>query len=256
MAVVVPRETLRRCFVLHRRDYSNTSLLLDLFAADGERMTVLARGAKRGRASLCPILQPFQPLWASWSGRGEVKNLNAAEAAGPPLELPGPALYCGLYLNELLTRLLVRGDTHPDLFVFYHGALQGLAASADLQTVLRQFELRLLEEMGYAPHLAQADDGPVQAEYRYLCAPDQPPRRVLAGEGGSQSIAGATLLALAAGTPLREAVMARQARDLLRRLLAPHLGPKPLKSRELFRLAQVNTASRSAMAGHGVGSGG
>jgi DNA repair protein RecO (recombination protein O) len=61
---------------------------------------------------------------------------------------------------------------------------------------------------------------------------------------------------LAAGTPLREAVMARQARDLLRRLLAPHLGPKPLKSRELFRLAQVNTASRSAMAGHGVGSGG
>ena len=241
----IPREPLQRCFVLHRRDYANTSLLLDLFSAEAGRLPVLAKGAKRGRAALGAILQPFHPLWASWAGRGEVRSLTSAEATGSPLALSGQALFCGLYLNELLIRLLERGDPHPNLFAFYHAALQGLAGGEHLETGLRQFELRLLGELGYGPLLDQAEDGPIRAEDRYHCVPGQPPRRVQAGEGGAQALQGATLLALVAGETLGEPWMAREARDLLRRLLAPHLGTRPIKSRELFRQARGKMPHRS-----------
>lgn len=236
----VAPEPLRRCFVLHRRDYGNTSLLLDLFCAETGRLPVLAKGAKRGRTPAAAILQPFRPLWANWTGRGEVRSLTSAEPAGRALELGGQALFCGFYLNELLTRLLGRGIPHPELFAFYHAALAGLAAGEPLETSLRQFELRLLGEIGYAPLLDQDESGPVSPGARYLCAAGQPPRRVLAGEGGAQAISGATLLALAAGEPLDDDQKTREARHLLRSLLAPHLGSKPLKSRELFRQARAN----------------
>jgi len=229
------RAPLQRCFVLHRRDYSNTSLILDLFCTETGRLPVLAKGAKRGRTPLTSILQPFRPLWASWSGRGEIKTLVCAEAAGQPLELQGQALICGLYVNEILMRLLGRADPHPDLFAFYHAALVNLTSGEYLETGLRQFELRLLEEMGYGPRLDQAEDGPVAAHARYLCLPGQQPRRLLPGELAEAPVTGLTLLALATGEPLDDVVKKREARQLLRSLLSPHLGPKPIKSRELFR---------------------
>ena len=242
----ITQESLQLCFVLHRRDYGNTSLILDLFCAETGRLPVLAKGAKRGRPLLAANLQPFVPLWASWSGRGEVRVLRVAEPAGQALALQGVSLYCGLYLNELLIRLLERGEPHPALFAFYHAALQDLAGGAHLATGLRQFELRLLGELGYGPLLDQAAEGPIQAEERYRCVPGQPPRRVQAGEGDAQTLHGATLLALVSGEPLGEAWMAREARDLLRRLLAPHLGTRPLKSRELFRQAKGKMPDLSA----------
>jgi len=239
----IPREPLRRCFVLHRQDYGNTSLILDLFCAETGRLPVLAKGAKRGRTPLAASLQPFRPLWASWSGRGEVRVLSSAEPAGQALALQGESLYCGLYLNELLTRLLGRGDPHPELFAFYHAALARLAGEGQRETNLRQFELQLLGELGYAPSLAEAEDGPVLASESYRCRAGQTPRRLPAWpevrEGDEEVVNGGTLLALAAGEPLADAGQAREARRLLRRLLAPHLGPRPLKSRELFRQARV-----------------
>jgi DNA repair protein RecO (recombination protein O) len=48
------------------------------------------------------------------------------------------------------------------------------------------------------------------------------------------AVCGATLLALASGVAL-DSAQQREARALMRRLLGPHLGSRPLKSRELFR---------------------
>jgi DNA repair protein RecO (recombination protein O) len=229
------RDHLRRCFVLHRRDYANTSLILDLFCEAEGRVAVIAKGAKRGRGTVAAVLQPFVPLWASWTGRGEVPTLARCEPAGPAINLGGRTLFCGLYLNELMVRLLQRGDPHEALFAFYHSALSRLGGTADVETVLRQFELRLLEEMGYSPVLDREGDSgePVRAGRWYICEPGSAPRRGGAGEGAAL-VRGETLIGLAAGGALA-GELAREARDLMRALLAPHLGPRPLKSRELFR---------------------
>jgi DNA repair protein RecO (recombination protein O) len=226
---------LLQAFVLHRRDYSNTSLLLEVFAQGQGRFPAIAKGARRGRSPASALLQPFQPLWLGVVGRGEVRTLTRIEAAGQAFGLSGRALPCGFYLNEILVRLLGRHDPHDPLFAFYHSALTGLGAGADLESTLRQFELRLLGELGYAPCLdREADGGAAIASHRdYLVEPGIGARPLEAG-GPGQRVSGATLLALAGGAVLSPD-QAREARGLLRGLLEPHLGPKPLKSRELFR---------------------
>lgn len=234
----IARDHLQRCFVLHRRDFSNTSLILELFSAGHGRQAVLAKGAKqprRGRPAGSEVLQPFRPLLLSWSGRGEVKTLLRSEPAGAAIALPGKVLYCGLYLNELLVRLLRRGDPHEALFAFYHAALTSLAAGEDLQTVLRRFELWLLREIGYAVVLdREAGSGrPVSPERFYVYEHESGLRAAGTGEG-QQTVSGETLLHLAAGKPL-DGPTAQEAKLLTRRLLAPYLGERPLKSRELFR---------------------
>jgi DNA repair protein RecO (recombination protein O) len=224
--------------VLHRRDFGNTSLILELFSGAHGRLAVLAKGAKRprrGRAAGGEVLQPFRPLWLSWSGRGEVKTLLKVEPAGSAIELSGKALFCGFYLNELLVRLIGRGDPHEALFAFYHSALIALAAGEDLELALRQFELRLLHEIGYSVvlDLEAGNCRPVAPDRRYVYEQESGLREA-GTEDGPRSVSGETLLRLAGGEPLR-GPMAREARALTRRLLAPYLGNRPLKSRDLFR---------------------
>ena len=227
------RGGLLQAFVLHRRDYGDTSLLVEVFAGGLGRFPAIAKGARRARNPASALLQPFQPLWLGGVGRGEVRTLTRVEAAGRAVPLAGRALPCGFYLNELLMRLLGRHDPHDPLFAFYHAALSALGAGSDLETPLRQFELRLLEELGYAPSLdREAGSGaPVEPGRFYVVEAGLGPR-VSAEDRGS--VSGAILLGLTKGDVLDPAQQ-RQARALLRGLLEPHLGPKPLKSRELFR---------------------
>lgn len=228
------RDHLQRCFVLHRRDYGDTSLVVEVFAGAHGRFPAVAKGARRPKSGAVALLQPFQPLWLSWSGTGEVRTLTRCESGGRRFPLAGERLYCGFYLNELLMRLLGRADPHAAVFAFYHASLGELAAHAEAEPVLRRFELQLLRELGYAVALdREAGTGePVVPSQRYRFVAELGMCPVAETEAGG--ISGDTLLRLAGDTPLT-APQAREARDLTRALLAPHLGPRPLKTRELFR---------------------
>ena len=141
-------ELMKRAFVLHRRPFKNTSLLVELFAEGEGRFPAVIRGGAKSRSS--GLVQPFSPLRISWSGRGEVKNLNAVEPDDYQLpSLGGTSLYCGLYLNELLMRLIPRGEAHDQLFADYIRTLSQLADDQPLDWTLRLFELGLLLDIGY-----------------------------------------------------------------------------------------------------------
>lgn len=229
---------LHRCLVLHRREFANTSLLVEVWSPTHGRFPAVAKGARRGRAPLAGLLQPFQPLWLGWSGRGEVRTLGRVEAAGRAFALDGDHLYCGFYLNELLMRVLARDDPHEDLFGHYLTALHDLADRQPLDAVLRPFELRLLRILGYGLVLdREADTGrPVQGAQRYRYQPQQGIVAVGVTDGcPSDGLSGETLLQLAADRPPVGDAQIREARRLLRTALAPHLGSRPLVSRELFR---------------------
>ena len=231
----VSPDQLQECFVLHRRDYSNTSLLLELFSRSLGRLPALAKGAKRSGSGKAALLQPFQPLLVTLSGRGEVKTLTRVEPGAGGRIPRGKALYCGFYLNELIMRMLGRNDPHEQLFDHYRAAVSGLATETDLSRLLRRFELQLLEQTGYAMELEReaGRERPLQPDMRYRYDPERGPLRFLPGEGGF-SVSGRTLLALAGDGDLDPAE-SREARELMRRVLARHLGDRPLKSRELFR---------------------
>ncbi len=227
--------TLEEAFVLHRRPYRNTSLLLEAFSRKRGRVGLVARGARRGRAPLAGVLQPFVPVLLSWRGQGELATLTDAEAAGPPLLPPGDGLISGFYLNELLVRLLHRGDAHSGLFDVYRQTLALLAGGEDEEAVLRRFERLLLQEIGYGLQLEhEADSGaPVDPETRYDYLPERGPLP-LQGEPRGVPVHGATLLALARDACVDDRCR-REAKRLMRAALAVHLGDRPLKSRELYR---------------------
>ncbi len=227
---------LHSCFVLHSRPYSNTSLLIEFFSRRAGRIPVIARGARARRSKIRGVLQPFVRLLAGFGGRGEVSTLVSVEARDDGIKLSGQALYCGFYLNELLMRLLQRGDPHEDLFSDYQKALAELSASVDIEPCLRRFELRLLAGLGYGLCLdTEAVSGEAVRPDRYYRYEIEKGAVIqAAGARSAADIQGKTLLALARGREL-VGVEQREARRLMRRILSHYLGHRPLKSRELFR---------------------
>jgi len=225
-------------FVLHHHDYAETSLLLEVFTRTHGRLGLLAKGARRARSPLRNALIPFQPLVVSFSGRGELPTLSAAEPPAPAPALAGELLFCGLYLNELLLRLLHRHDPHEHLFDLYAEALGQLAANTRTEAVLRVFEKRLLEEIGYGLVLDHdvEQGAPIRPEVIYRYQPECGPVPD-AGDRDGIRVCGRSLLALAS-EQLDETQALQDAKTLLRALLARHLGGRPLLTRNLFRPAR------------------
>src|SRR3954471_16792280 len=123
-------------YVLHRYDWIETSLILDLFTRSRGRVTVAAKGAKRPYSQLRSVLLPFQRIAATVGKQAEdaqpdVVTLRGAEWAGDAATpiLPPARLFAGFYLNELLMKLLARGDAHAVLFDGYAATLRSLATS-------------------------------------------------------------------------------------------------------------------------------
>ncbi len=235
MSPAAGRVQLARAYVLHRYPFRDTSLILEIYARDYGRMSLFARGA-RGPRARGALLQPFAALLLSWSGRGEAPALTAAEAAGGPAALPASQLMSAFYLNELLLRLTTRHDPQPELFDHYEGALGRLRAAAPTEAALRQFEIRLLELIGYGLNLAtEADTGrAVMPEGHYQFQPGVH-GVVRAAEQADCAIAGEVLQRLASGTALSDVVQLRQARTLMRAALDHCLEGRALHTRAVAR---------------------
>ncbi len=236
------RATLLEAVILHHRDYRETSLLLEAFSAEQGRLSLLAKGAKRGRNAGSHTLQAFVPLRLSWTGRGELPVLTAAETNGDAISLNGTALYCGFYMNELLLRLLPPHDPYPEIFQLYLDSLRRLAVTGQYEQVLRGFEVGLLEHIGYGLSLEQeAGSGhPIDPDQTYEYLIDQGP--VATHHPGANSIHGSTLLGLRRDN-LDNPGARLEAKRLMRRVIDHYLDGRALKSRDLFKqLGKARTA--------------
>ncbi len=250
-------------YVLHSHDWSESSLILDLFTREHGRVVAVAKGAKRPYSQLRPVLMPFQRLVVGFgvkkSDEVDVWLLRQAEWAGGPAWPGGAALLPGFYLNELLMRLMVRHDPHPDLFDAYAHALQAMADASLLPAALRAFELILLRQMGHLPDLSieTVSGQAVQAQLQYELHPDLgvvrgAPRAAEAG-AGPVLLGGATLQAMEANLLARVMPSAQgdarsalpslmgvcmpvlsELKSLLRTHIHYHLGSQPLRTRQLM----------------------
>ena len=221
-------------FVLHSYPYKETSLIVDVFSRDYGRIALVAKGAKRPHSKLRGVLQTFQPLSVGWSGKSEIRTLTAAEWVGGMLPLEKSALLCGFYLNELLVKLLARDDPHPALFDHYVSAMNQLAHDEPAPIVLRKFERALLKETGVATDFtvctstAQAID-PLQT---YVVDPERGPRIARAADRWP-GVAGKTLLDMEQ-QDYSDPITQSQSKQLMRFLLAHHLGNMQLNTRQIL----------------------
>ena len=236
-------------YVLHRYDWSETSLILEVFTRHHGRVALVAKGAKRPTSSFRPVLLPLQPLSLAFGGDGDIRTLKSAEWVGGHVMPTGEALLSGYYLNELLMRLTARDDPHPHLFEVYAAAVR-LLASGDpdaLQWALRAFELLLLKEMGLLPalNLQTLTLKPLEPAGFYTLVPEAGLQWV--PEDSRHALRGAQWLALQAAldAPSPLAALLRECADLLVQLQRPlrlmlnyHCGVNTLRTRQMMRELQ------------------
>jgi DNA repair protein RecO (recombination protein O) len=233
-------------FVLHRYDWSESSLIVEVFTREHGRIALVAKGAKRPSSNFRPVLLPLQPLHLGFGGDAEIRTLKSAEWVGGQVMPTGDALLAGFYLNELMLRLLARDDPHPQLFDGYADAVAVLAsAHADaMEPALRSFELLLLREIGLLPalDLETGTQGPLAPELRYSLLPEGGIVRTAEQDlrpslGGSQWIALQRALEqpapFAAALHLAAATLP-QLKPQLRAVLNYHCGTSTLRTRQLM----------------------
>ena len=249
-------------YVLHTYPYRETSLILQVWTEKHGRLGLVAKGARRPRSASRSVLIPFQPLALDWFGRGELRTLKTAEPSGPATPLSGQSLLAAFYLNELLLKLTTRDDPHEGLFAAYDEAIRALRAISrarviaveepalegssrgrgrqeEVEPVLRRFELRLLQELGYALELAReaGTHAPIVAEREYLYVVERGP--VPAPEGtdapaNAVRLKGHTLLDLERGS-FEDAATVAQAKQLMRLLINHSLNGQELATRAMVR---------------------
>jgi len=228
------RETVRLepGFLLHQRPYRNTSQLIDCLTEGHGLVTLVARGSRRPQAGQRAVLQPFMALRLSWVRRGELGRLVDVETRYPVCELHGEGLFAGFYLNELLLRLMARGDANAQVFSCYSRCLAELSTLSNTPRALRLFELRLLAALGYGLGLEQdADSGePIRAEGRYWFEPDCGATVLEGSVTGVGSYLGRELISLREER-LDDEESLKAAKRLLAQALRAHLGERPLRTR-------------------------
>jgi len=221
-------------FVLHSYPYKETSLIIDVFTRQYGRIALVAKGAKRPHSQLRGVLQTFQPLTLSWSGKSELQILTTAEWVGGMLPLEKNALLCGFYLNEIIVKLLQRDDPQPLLFDAYVATINQLAHGEPAQIVLRKFELSLLESAGVVSDLSFCSfrHQPVLAHGYYVVDPLAGVRPVAVHEQ-LPIVLGKTLLDMQSGD-YADTTTQQQSKLLMRTLLAYHLHGAPIHTRQLL----------------------
>lgn len=231
-------------FILHTYPFKETSVVAEAFTRSHGRVALIVRGARRPGSMLRGLMQAFTPLLLSWFGKSELKTLHAAEWQGGLLLPQGRALICGFYLNELLLRLLARGDAHELLYDRYVDTLDqltGEACGTDYERILRRFEKNLLSEIGYGAtfDLDAESRTPIDPAACYVF---QPERGALRADGQPGCpVSGQTLIDLATDRFERPQTLT-EAKALMRTLINHTLGAKPLYTRQLLRdLTELNS---------------
>lgn len=258
MAPIRRPSSVLTAYVLHRYDWSESSLILDVFTREQGRLVVAAKGAKRPYSQLRSVLLPFQRVQLSLGrppksdtadtrssepASREVQTLRSADWAGGTAMLTGAALFSGFYLNELLMKLLARHDAHPLLFDAYAHTLPALGSGDDVrvQSALRAFEISLLQQIGVLPDLSLVTLtlDHVDPESRYVLRPEA---GVAPARSDDASVSGATLIGMQAALLHGSVPAIQQAcacalpewRGLLRGLLHYHLGSSVLRTRQVM----------------------
>lgn len=229
---------MKELFVLQRQPVGEHQFLLDIFSAEAGRLSVVTPNRSAKKDTFIPdYFQHCQADWRAGEDWPQIKVLQLRQT----FSLTHHSLYCGLYLNELLTRLLPRNEPAYDLFQLYTSVVSALENNNDsnnaaaLEPWLRLFEYQLLQQLGLAFSWQQDSfSRSITLHQRYQFHPQD--GFCLHGKGffrGSDILAFDRWLKNFAETPVDVSVW-QMAKQVLR-LALENVLERPLVSRQLFK---------------------
>jgi len=146
--------------LLHSRNYSETSLICELFTRKHGRVSVIAKGARSKKNKFQNIAAPNILASVNYSGKSELKTLVSWEEI-THFSILGKNLKILLYLNELIFKLLEKENKQDGIFEslidFYKVLVSG--DSKNIEIALREFEYFLICELGYGFNFLYDDNG-------------------------------------------------------------------------------------------------
>jgi DNA repair protein RecO (recombination protein O) len=215
-------------YIIRRREWRNTSLILDLFTRDYGCISVVARGARRNPGKV--QYQPFVPLAVGWSGHGDLKTLTGIENQN--LAVDEKNYLALLYVNELIALFLPQGESSPEIFAYYRGMLERANREID-EAELRRFELHLMYELGYFPDISRdaRSGADIDAERYYQFIINS--GFVECGESAHDSISGRVVRDWLRDDYGTDSVR-RLAKSVLRSTIDFNLHGKVIKSRDFY----------------------
>ncbi len=234
------KQVLQTAYILHTIRYRDSSLIVELLTRDHGRVSLIAKGVRREKSRQRAFLQYFKKVKVSWQGKGDLYTLTHVEefpySVSTHPNLSGEALYCGFYLNELLIKLIVKHDPVSELFELYDQTLVKMGTDKSRSLVLRIFEKKLLQLLGYGLALEfEADTGKKVKDnklYRYIIetGPVSSHNHELLSD---VLIHGSSMIALV-NEQINDKRSLRECRNLMRRVIDFYLGNKKIKSRDLL----------------------
>lgn len=238
-------EVEQSAYVLHSRPYRETSAIVTFFTPDYGKINGVVkgvRGSSKTSSQRAAAIQPFQKINLQWREKkhatSDLISIRQFESLPMRFPLQSAANVCGLYINELLYRLLFPQVQTETLFETYEQGLYDLLKAQDSKQqawALRQFEYQLLAEMGHALSTElDTQQQPILDAAKYCYYPNVgavPLQLDSLRQGVVIEGAGLKAMALAEYNEQHLPVL----KKLFRMLLAEYLGDKPIKTRELFR---------------------
>jgi DNA repair protein RecO (recombination protein O) len=214
-----------------------------LLTLEDGRVDAVVRGVRSRKSRYRALLQPFTPLQVRLKGHHELKTLVGLESTSAPHWFQGEALVCGLYANELISRLLLAGQPAQMLFRDYSLLLNLLADAEQREPALRRLELSLLEALGYAPSWQAVTGESLLPDwyYAYQFGQGFVPRHAVSHPDARAALYGGEQLLAIAEDNWQNPATRKTAKRLTRQLLQPLLGNKPLQSRQLFQQLASST---------------
>jgi len=245
---------LQPAFILQRHNYRETSLIIEALTRDFGRISLLAKGVRTARSKNLGLLQPFSSLAISYIGKGDLKILTGVEILASSIELKGLLVYCGFYINELVSCFLHKYDPHPEVFNGYSECLISLSSavpdfadglqspdSLKIEAALRIFELGLMENVGYGLNLEHEfpNAKPIDPQKKYQFNIESGPIEAIDG-----CFSGLTLQALRS-RQLNDSQVLAEAKILMRKIIDVHLQGKQLKSRTVINQISKHIVTNS-----------
>ena len=224
-------------YLMHQIPYSETSQIVRIFSQKFGRVDLIAKGSKRPKSKFRSYLQPFLPLQLSWSGKSQLKTLRQAEIHGQYLaRIQGKYLFSAYYLNELILSFLRMEDPYPNLFALYTSTLHDFSESKPIEPSLRQFEILMLSEIGYAINFTTEahSQKPIETDLDYVFIVEQGFVSKQDQNSDSFRVKGQAIKAINKGNFSDQETLI-SAKKILRLSIQYHLDGKELKSKKVFK---------------------
>lgn len=225
-----------KAYVIYTKPYRETSAIVRVFSEQSGLLSGVVKGVHgKGRqaASLRSSLQIGNFIELQWQGKSSLKNIFQIELIETVSVVTAKKFMCLSYINELMLLLLPEEQVFENVFFHYSDVLKKIPLDVPIELLLRQFELILLEEMGYALDFSWDinSDEPVVSDVIYSVIPGEGVKR--ADDAGSIKFSGKDLLLIASKDFSKVSTLVA-AKKTNRLLLDYHLEGRVLKTRKLY----------------------